>query len=305
METANAALASLSLRADTQLSGAVAGVPTPSAPFFEVNWPCLEVMRGGVAAERALAAVVCRPGETGRGRDLDAARLAEVDAACAQHGMNRYQALSLRRQLMRVGAPWRTDMGGQGGQATSARFFEKAVDNFLCAAGVPFLTQSQQKAYRGPNGDRLPVTPDIYFTQPTKINGREVRWLDSKLFYANVLLLHNKRLAMCKVLSTAERYVRLMGPGAFVFGQSFKRPPSRLWRTGRAHTAVGCDTTRHSRAGRVAREPRRPHKVRRNRGRRERPRISWRRSCRRASSKRWRTPHALMLLRPCSRRQLP
>lgn len=197
-------------------------MPTPAPLFFEVDWPCLEIVRGGVGAERAMAAVVCRPGETGRGRDLSAARLAEIDVACAQHGMNRYQALSLRRQLMRASSRGRTDLGGQGGQATSARLFEIAVETFLCKSGVPFLmpAQQRQKAQRGPNG-RLPVTPDILFTHPTKINGREVRWLDSKLFYGNVLLFHKKSLAMGKVMTTAERYVQLMGPGAFVFGQSF------------------------------------------------------------------------------------
>jgi hypothetical protein len=220
MEPPSTALASLSLRADAQLSSAQAGVPTPAPSFFEIDWPCLEIVRGGVGAEQAMAAVVCRPGETGRGRDLGAARLAEIDVACAQHGMNRYQALSLRRQLMRASSLGRRDLGGQGGQATSARLFEIAVETFLCTSGVPFLTPSQQKAQRGQNS-RLPVTPDILFIHPTKINGREVRWLDSKLFYGNVLLLHKKSTAMCKVLKTAERYVRLMGPGALVFGQSF------------------------------------------------------------------------------------
>ena len=218
MEPPSTALSSLSLRADAQLSSAQAGVPTPPPVFFEIDWPCLEIVRGGVGAEQAMAAVVCRPGETGRGRDLGAARLAEIDVACAQHGMNRYQALSLRRQLMRASSRGRRDLGGQGGQATSARLFEIAVETFLCKSGVPFLTPSQQKAQRN---SRLPVTPDILFTHPTKINGREVRWLDSKLFYGNVLLFNKKSQAMGKVLTTAENHVRLMGPGALVFGQSF------------------------------------------------------------------------------------
>ena len=69
-------------------------------PPVELRWPCDNNV-ASISAEHALSPVVLKPGEFGRGSDLPARRLVEVDAACALHGMTRFQALSLRRQLLR------------------------------------------------------------------------------------------------------------------------------------------------------------------------------------------------------------
>ena len=79
-----------------------------------------------------MARVVLRPGEFGRGRDLPRQRLLEIDAACAQHGMTRFQALSLRRQLLRAQhgnarVNQSSLMGSSQGQANVAQLFEEAV----------------------------------------------------------------------------------------------------------------------------------------------------------------------------------
>jgi hypothetical protein len=67
----------------------------------EIEWPCDGVV-ASIAVEVALKRVVLYNGEFGRGRDLPPGRLKEIDAACALHGMTRFQALSFRRQLLRA-----------------------------------------------------------------------------------------------------------------------------------------------------------------------------------------------------------
>ena len=75
------------------------------------EWPC-DMTVASAAVERALAPIVLREGEFGRGRDLPQHRLDEIDAACAEHGMHPHQALSLRRQLLRA------KPGGMGPRVT-------------------------------------------------------------------------------------------------------------------------------------------------------------------------------------------
>jgi hypothetical protein len=161
-------------------------------------WPCDGVVRS-MSAERALAPVVLRRGEFGRGRDLPSHRLAEIESACARHGMSRFQALSFRRQLLRAqpGGMRRVNqsnaMGSAAGQQQVADLFERAVEAHLLAAGAPFLTQAQQRAeVRAGTRARAP-TPDILFRSPVLINGRAVRWLDCKLYYGAALLADNPK----------------------------------------------------------------------------------------------------------------
>jgi hypothetical protein len=190
-----------------------------------VTWACDAVVRGE-AADRAISSVVLRPGEFGRGRDLPADRLAEIDAACAQHGMTRYQALSLRRQMLRAKHGMQRVnqsplMGDAPGQQMYAQLFERAVEKYLQAQHIRFVSKQQQiaemKEGRRPRGP----TPDFLFVPPAIINDKKVCWLDCKAFYGTSLLAHKQKLPVGKLAQTAGKYSAHFGPGGFVFGQSF------------------------------------------------------------------------------------
>lgn len=196
------------------------------APMFTVIWPCDAVVDGD-AVDRALKPVVLRPGEFGRGRDLPVDRLSEIDAACAQHMMTRHQALSLRRQLLRAqpNGMRRVNqsplMGDAQGQQTYARIFEQAVEKYLRAQDVAFVSQQQQLAEVKSGLRHRQPTPDILFTSPTTINGKNVFWLDCKVFYGTSLLASNKKIPVGKLADVAQKYSAHFGPGGFVFGQGF------------------------------------------------------------------------------------
>ena len=66
-------------------------------------------------------------------------------------------------------------------------------------------------------------TPDILFTQPTKVNGVSVGWLDCKLYYGSALLASHSNLPVGKLASSAARTSGHYGPGAYVYGQGFCR----------------------------------------------------------------------------------
>jgi len=90
----------------------------------------------GETVDRAISSVLLRPEEFGRGLDLPAGRLAEIDAACAQLSMTRHQALGLRRQIMRATHGMQrvhqsTLIGDAKGQQTYAHLVEQAVKKYL------------------------------------------------------------------------------------------------------------------------------------------------------------------------------
>jgi hypothetical protein len=169
-----------------------------------------------------MARVVLKPGEFGRGRDLSANRLEEVDNACEEFRMTRHQALSLRRSLMRQRDGNRrvnqsAQMGSAQGQQHVADLFEMALVDFLKSIETcAFKTEAEirQAAHRVP-------TPDVLFTTPVEINGQAVNWLDCKMYYGCALLAGNSRLPVGKLRETEEKFVRHYGPGGFVFGQGF------------------------------------------------------------------------------------
>lgn len=182
--------------------------------------------------EVKVSQVVHRKGEWGRGRDLPQRRLDEISTACDKHGMTLYQGLSLRRSLLRSfpGGMRRVNrdsrMGSSIGQQHVATLFEEAVATFLRAATAGeenvFLTESdiltEVKAGRRPPGP----TPDILFLRPVRINGRLVKWIDAKLYYASVMFANNKKIPNGKLRDLAQRYNQHFGgQGAFVFGQGF------------------------------------------------------------------------------------
>jgi hypothetical protein len=195
-------------------------------PVSTMIWECAAVVHG-IDVDRAIASVVLLPGEFGRGRDLPTNRIAEIDAVCVQHWMVRYQALSLRRQLLRAepGGMKRVgqshNMGNQKGQQQHARNFELAVENYIHQQNVSFISEKDQiTAIRSGLRSKQP-TPDILFTSPTSINGRMCAWLDCKAYYGTSLLMHNKNIPVGRLSADVEKYTREFGHGGFVFGQGF------------------------------------------------------------------------------------
>lgn len=194
-----------------------------SCNIVNISWPCNSVVESK-RVENAMRPVLHRKGEWGRGRNK----------AGNRHGMTLYQALSLRRGLLR----WfnrakfhqSSPMGSDRGQQDVATLFEDAVVSYLRSSlgtspGI-FLTEKEflaemraGKRYRGP-------TPDVLFLKPVKINGVLVSWLDAKQYYASAILAHKEAIPNGKLKNQALRYNEKYGLGAFVFARGFCAEPS-------------------------------------------------------------------------------
>lgn len=198
----------------------------------DLDWPCESVV-ASKKAELAVSRVLHRKGEWGRGRDLPKHRLDEISLVCEAHGMTLYQSLSLRRSMLRAkpGGMHRmstsASMGSPQGQRKIAQLFEDAVLSFVRSAigsGASSLIRTEadlQAEMRAGRIERGP-TPDILFVQPIRINGRWVKWIDAKLYYASAMLFNEPRIPNGKLRRIAERYNQHFGgTGAFVFGQGF------------------------------------------------------------------------------------
>ena len=198
---------------------------------LSIDWPC-EMVVASRNSEEMMCQVVHRSGEWGRGRDLPKERIDEISQACSQHGMTLYQALSLRRTMLRSfpGGMRRVNqsasMGTNHGQNQVSALFEEAlvayVRSVTAGSGSIFRTEreliDEARAGRRPHGP----TPDILFLEPVIINGRSVKWIDAKLYYASAKFASNTRVPNGKLQSQAQRYNHHFGGnGAFVFGQGF------------------------------------------------------------------------------------
>ena len=176
-----------------------------------------------------------RKGEWGRGRDLPKTRLQEIQKACDINGMTLYQALSLRRTMLRSSkngmkrVNQSKSMGSNKGQQEIAGLFEEALETHLYsslkdqAKGKKlFITESELLAEMKEGIRARGPTPDILFLSPVSINGRVVKWIDAKLYYASASYANHKKLPNGKLKSIAQRYNSIFGgQGAFVFGQGF------------------------------------------------------------------------------------
>lgn len=202
-----------------------------ATPVVRITWPC-DMAVASERCENKVRQVLHRKGEWGRGRDLPPCRKDEITKVCKANGMTLYQGLSLRRSVLRsfpdgmrrVNQDSR--MGSNQGQQKAATLFEEAVASFVRSATVGeesvFLTESEllaeMRAGKRPRGP----TPDVLFLRPVHINGRLVKWIDAKLYYASAMFAHNKRIPNGKLRDQAQRYNQHFGGnGAFVFGQGF------------------------------------------------------------------------------------
>jgi hypothetical protein len=199
--------------------------------MITIDWPCDSVV-ASKKCESTVIQVLHRKGEWGRGRDLPQRRLDEISRSCQEQGMTLYQALSLRRSMLRSlpGGMRRVNqsssMGSAKGQQQIATLFEEALVAFLKTVTLGqdnvFRTESQLIAESRAGLRANGPTPDILFLKPVTINGKSVKWIDAKLFYASATFASNKKIPNGKLQTTALRYNNHFGgQGAFVFGQGF------------------------------------------------------------------------------------
>jgi hypothetical protein len=201
---------------------------------INIEWPCDAVVPSR-KCENAVIQVLHRKDEWGRGRDLPQRRLDEIQSVCDQNHMTLYQALSLRRTMLRSfpNGMQRVNnsaqMGSNQGQTQVASLFEDAVTSFVAEAIRPmsskhvFLTEAEQLAEMRLGTRARGPTPDILFINPVRINRRLVKWIDAKMYYASMRYATHKKVPNGKLQKIADRYNNYFGceGGAFVFGQGF------------------------------------------------------------------------------------
>ncbi len=199
----------------------------------DIRWSCQMVVPKKRCETRVIQ-TLHRKGEWGRGRDLPQNRIDEIQAACNKNHMTLYQALSLRRSMLRsfpngmAKVNRSSQMGSNQGQQEIASLFEDAVNDFISESLSQetevkyFITESEILAeMRAGSRERGP-TPDILFLRPVRINGRLVKWIDAKLYYASITYANCKKIPNGKLVNIARRYNQHYGgEGAFVFGQGF------------------------------------------------------------------------------------
>jgi len=201
-----------------------------------IEWPCDSVV-ASVRCERRVSQVLHRRGEWGRGRDLPEHRTREIIDSCEANGMDLYQALSLRRSMLRAqpGGMRRvsqsSQMGNGQGQDQVARLFEEAVSYVKAAISqndasldLSTMLRSEKQLLQEMKSGKRPrgPTPDILFLSPVQINGQIVKWIDAKLYYASSMFANEPRIPNGKLQKTAMRYNSFYGgKGAFVFGRGF------------------------------------------------------------------------------------
>ena len=196
-----------------------------------IDWPSRAAV-ASIEAERIVVKVLILPHDGFcRGRDLPEQRKQQIQEAAGQQGMTLFQALSLRRQLLRSmpGGMQRfaasNAMGSIQGQQDVAGLFEDCVADALRAKEIQFMTEAEMMLeMRNGSRPRGP-TPDILFARPVRIstpNGiMEVGWMDCKNFYGSALLSDCIRIPAGKLTAQAERYTAAYGAGGFIFAQGF------------------------------------------------------------------------------------
>ena len=238
-------LFSLTIQDYLQLSTAVMARNSGNDAIVSIAWPCDSIV-ASKKQEARVSQVLHRKNEWGRGRDLPQHRQDEISRACDTNGMTMYQALSLRRSMLRAmpGGMRRVSrssaMGSNQGQQTVASLLEAAVLNYvkLSISRTPefegksvdeieystiLRTEAEQLQEMRVGRRRNGPTPDVLLLRPIKINGEMVKWIDAKMYYASALLANKSNIPNGKLQQMALRYNDFFGceKGAFVFGRSF------------------------------------------------------------------------------------
>jgi len=180
-------------------------------------------------------------------------RVHKLQRACHHHRIPMTTALSLRRHYMKRYNPGLRMSGLRLGSdqdvRQSARLFEQAVQRQLEQCRVEFYTEIYLKQYieqhRRPD-QPYPPTPDFilkrpvliktYFTPRGPRTGKKheqqnrggndnrkviqeqsIHWIEVKMFYGASNIEADGKSAVGCLLNTAQKYVRVYGPGAMVF----------------------------------------------------------------------------------------
>ena len=204
-----------------------------------------------VEAEIAMLKQVMKYGKKERGmfRTKPAWVVERVGQLCRHNGIDLIQALSLRRTHMNLLNPMmgmhNLQLGSNDNVRASAALFEEAVEDYLHAQDVPFITEEeQQRAHKEENGINTPhpPTPDFIFPQPIRLRytmtgdgaaagGASsssstagdspsmplINFLEVKMFYGASSVPDETRNAVGLIMPKLKRYVELYGPGAIVF----------------------------------------------------------------------------------------
>lgn len=207
--------------------------------MIRIDWPC-DMVVASKKNESRVRQVLHRKGEWGRGRDLPDRRLDEISNVCTQNGMTLYQALSLRRTMMRSfpGGMKRVNhsssMGSSEGQQQVSALLEESIEKFLidvCKSKNEnprdvFRTEKQLLSEMKAGTRTRGPTPDILFLKSVSINGVLVKWIDAKMYYGSATYgdpNKHPKLPNGKLRQMADRYNSYYScpQGAFVFGRGF------------------------------------------------------------------------------------
>jgi hypothetical protein len=145
-------------------------------------------------------------------------RQQQIVAAVSEHGsMSLGQALSLRSAMLRSTAPFKFAEVGNVCNAAGARF-ELAVERFLRAQGVEFVTQEGLAAEALRAGRALGPTPDFLIRSTSRlyINGRRVRWIEVKRFFATGVSNLKEWMPTRKMPQQLRKYTAAFGEGGAV-----------------------------------------------------------------------------------------
>jgi hypothetical protein len=94
-----------------------------------------------------------------------------------------------------------------------SRAYEEALGRHLHSLGLQFQTEDDlRRAHAAPGGQGPLLTPDFLLSEPTRINGRAVHWIDAKDYP-----MYGGRIMTRSIAKQATKYTDAFGPGAMVF----------------------------------------------------------------------------------------
>jgi hypothetical protein len=176
--------------------------------------------------EQAMAKVVYlgKGKEWGMLKDQPQDRIAYIIRQCAVHNMTLFQACSLRRHfiLQKNKIPNAHERMGLGSELVirkAAEIFEDCVAEFLTRMDIPYMTEMDQKRIQ-PKGMS---TPDCLLKETVHLQWKdakevaEINWVECKMFYGASTIPTDNKSAVGRILSTANKYVKLFGPGVICF----------------------------------------------------------------------------------------
>jgi hypothetical protein len=187
-------------------------------------WPCL--LPVPTVEQEAQMRSLCLPAHRGQLKGeplaysaLPLARQAAIAQAAGALGMRLCQAISLRSQVLRSGAP-QLFQGTEHATLVAACRFEDAVEAALARGGCRgYETQAAQLKRLHAEGVAASATPDFLLLQhPLTINSQLCHWVEVKRFYATGLFEELRDWAAArKALQQLQKYVDAYGTGAVVF----------------------------------------------------------------------------------------